>query len=100
MLGANSQGGLNGLGTLANFRNEEIKPTFNASLVWVKGKHTIKFGGNYWKQQINSTSGVDNISYSFANSTTGIPGESWGNQVGFGFASFMLGQPAHSIANG
>ena len=37
---------------------------------------------------------MDNISYSFANSTTGIPGESWGNQVGFGFASFMLGEVA------
>ena len=28
------------------------------NIVWVKGKHTFKFGGNYWKQQINSSGGM------------------------------------------
>jgi hypothetical protein len=61
-------------------------------LQWVKGRHTMKFGGEFWKQQINSHGGLDTLSFNFSNTTTGIPYESWSNQVGFGFASFFLGE--------
>ncbi len=61
------------------------------SLMWVKSRHTLKAGGQFWKQQINSHSGIDTLSFGFSNATTGLPGESWGNRVGFGFASFLLG---------
>ncbi len=64
----------------------------NDSLVWVKGHHTVKLGGQVWKQQINSHAGLDALTFGFSNATTGVPGASWANQVGFGFASFLLGQ--------
>jgi len=62
------------------------------NMMWVKGRHTIKFGIQLWKQQINSHGGLDTLSYNFSNTTTGLPGESYANKVGFGFASFLLGQ--------
>ncbi len=62
------------------------------SLIWLKGRHTMKIGAQIWKQQINSHNGLDTLTFGFSNATTGIPGASWGNQVGFGFASFLLGQ--------
>ncbi|MFB3827708.1 MAG: carboxypeptidase regulatory-like domain-containing protein [Bryobacteraceae bacterium] len=61
------------------------------NVVWVKNRHTFKFGGQIWKQQINSHSGLDTIKFGFSNATTGVPGASWANRVGFGFASFLLG---------
>lgn len=61
------------------------------SLMWVRNRHTVKFGGQFWKQQINSHSGVDTVNFGFSNATTGLPGEPWSNRVGFGFASFLLG---------
>jgi len=64
------------------------------NVIWVRGRHTFKFGGQFWKQQINSHSGLDTLSFSFANSTTGVPGETWSHRVGFGFASFFLGEVA------
>ncbi|MBK5292298.1 MAG: TonB-dependent receptor [Acidobacteriia bacterium] len=66
------------------------------SMTWVRGRHTMKFGGQFWKQQINSHSGYNALQYTFANTTTGIPGETWSNRVGFGFASFLLGDVASS----
>jgi len=62
------------------------------SLIWLRGRHSMKFGAQVWKQQINSHSGLDALTFGFSNATTGVPGASWANQVGFGFASFLLGQ--------
>ncbi|NWG14836.1 MAG: TonB-dependent receptor [Acidobacteria bacterium] len=69
------------------------------SILWIKGRHAMKFGGNYWKQQINSHGGIDTLAFNFANTTTGIPGQSWSNRVGFGFASFFLGEVASASKN-
>lgn len=44
-----------------------------------------------WKQEINSHTGLDTLTFNFVNNTTGVPGASWANKVGFGFASFLLG---------
>ncbi len=65
--------------------------TFNDSLSWIKGRHSMKVGGQWWTQQINSHAGLDVLTFGFANATTGLPGAAWANQVGFGFASFLLG---------
>lgn len=62
------------------------------SLIWSKGRHTMKFGAQIWKQQINSHAGLDTLTFGFSNATTGLPGASFSNRVGFGFASFLLGQ--------
>lgn len=64
----------------------------NDSLVWTTGRHTMKAGVQLWNQQINSHAGLDTLTFGFSNATTGIPGATWANQVGFGFASFLLGQ--------
>ena len=61
------------------------------SLIWLKGRHSMKFGAQVWMQQINSHSGLDTLRFDFSNATTGMPGFTWSNQVGFGFASFLLG---------
>jgi hypothetical protein len=61
------------------------------NVTWIKGRHSMKFGGEFWNQQINSHGGLDTLGFNFSNATTGIPGQSWSNQVGFGFASFFLG---------
>lgn len=67
--------------------------------MWVRGRHTMKFGAQHWRQQINSHAGLDTLSFTFSNVTTGVPGEPWGNRVGFGFASFFLGEVASASKN-
>src|ERR1035441_2372483 len=59
--------------------------------MWVKGHHTMKAGIQLWKQQINGHAGPGTVTFGFSNATPGIPGPTWANQVGFGFASFLLG---------
>jgi hypothetical protein len=61
------------------------------SATWTKGRHNLTFGGDFRAQQINSHSGSGALSFTFTNSTTGAPSQPYGNQVGFAFASFLLG---------
>ncbi len=61
-------------------------------LDWIKGRHNFKFGGEYWKMQMNSSANNDLANYAFQNWTTGHPGASYQKKVGFGFASFLLGE--------
>ena len=61
------------------------------TLTWIKGRHTMNFGGELRGFQINSHGGNGVLNFTFSNNQTGAPTESWGNQVGFGFASFLLG---------
>jgi len=100
LLGVNSQGGVSTMGPAAGqVRAVEIKPTFNASVSWVKGNHSYKFGGE------NREDGF--IDYTFSNTTgnftiqadqTGNPYFSdagvniGGGAVGFPLASLMLGR--------
>ncbi|MGA8028953.1 MAG: carboxypeptidase regulatory-like domain-containing protein [Bryobacteraceae bacterium] len=64
---------------------------YNDNVSWTKGKHTFTFGGEFRAMQISSQAGSGALSLAFSNNTTGAPGESYANQVGFGFASFLLG---------
>ncbi len=61
------------------------------SVDWITGRHGIKFGGEFWYQQLNDPKYNDMTSYSFENWTTGHPKTPYQDQVGFGFASFLLG---------
>jgi hypothetical protein len=61
---------------------------------WVIKHHSLKFGGEVWNQQLNSHASQDVLSFNFSPTQTGIPGQSWSNRVGFGFASFLLGDVA------
>ena len=60
-------------------------------LTWIKGRHTITFGGELRAFQINSHGGTPTLSFNFGNNQTGAPTAAYNTQVGFGFASFLLG---------
>lgn len=63
------------------------------SVNWISGSHNFRFGGEFWIQQMNSHDATQGpLSFNYSNQTTGIPGESWTNRIGFGFASFLLGE--------
>jgi hypothetical protein len=64
---------------------------YNDNVSWTKGRHTFMFGGEFRAMQINSHGGSGALSFGFNNNTTGAPGAAYANQVGFGFASFLLG---------
>jgi hypothetical protein len=63
----------------------------NEALTWMTGRHTLKFGGDIRWFQMNSHAGTPTLSFSFNNAQTGAPTAPYGSQVGFGFASFLLG---------
>ncbi len=87
---------VNGYGTTSignTWQGYYIGSTFiyNDNLSWTKGKHTFTFGGEFRAMQISSQAGSGALSLNFSNNTTGAPSAQYANQVGFGFASFLLG---------
>jgi hypothetical protein len=62
------------------------------SLSWVKERHVFKFGGELRRIGIDAPASPAVHSFFFSKDQTGMPGQSWSNQVGFSFASFMLGE--------
>lgn len=76
-----------------SWTNHYIGQTYilNDTISWVFGRHTIKVGGEFWRQPISSTSGTGTLHFSFDPSQTGAPSATYASQVGFGFASFLLG---------
>ena len=66
--------------------------TFNDNFTWVKGRHFLKFGGNYWFEYLN-----DNIkatgqgTFNFSNQITSQPTSPSAGSYGSAFASFLLG---------
>ncbi len=99
------QGGMMNFGSASYANNISQVPSFNTSVTWVKGNHTVKFGGEFrtegYPARVEAnTSG----SYIFSpNQTgpyaTGAP-VSLTNPPGFGYASFLLGLVNQvSIAN-
>ena len=69
---------------------------YGDDLTWSKGRHTISFGGNFRAMQINSHSGSGVLNVNFNPNTTGAPNSSYAGQVGFGFASFLLGDVSNA----
>lgn len=61
------------------------------SVTWTKGRHAFTFGGDFRAYEINSHAGSGALNFNFTNATTGATGKPYANQVGFGFASFLLG---------
>jgi outer membrane receptor protein involved in Fe transport len=69
---------------------------FSGSLSWIHGRHELKFGGGYRRDQINALQGIaTNGFFVFA----GIP-----SQAGFlyndGFANFLFGNPVVFLQGG
>ncbi|MGO8759220.1 MAG: carboxypeptidase regulatory-like domain-containing protein [Terracidiphilus sp.] len=56
-----------------------------------KGKHTFSAGGEFHVAGLNTTSGYGALTFDFLPTTTGASTSSYANEVGFGFASFLLG---------
>jgi hypothetical protein len=67
---------------------------YNDSLSWVRGRHLMKFGGEMRFIQMNSHGDRAYLDYTFSPVQTGVLGGPIANQVGFGFASFLLGEVA------
>ncbi|MGH9405244.1 MAG: TonB-dependent receptor [Terriglobia bacterium] len=61
------------------------------SVSWMKGRHTFTFGGDFRAEENNYHAGSGALTFNFSNNTTGALGKSYGANVGFGFASFLLG---------
>jgi hypothetical protein len=94
-----SRGGMSYVGGIFNpyAYLEDIKPTQNASLTWVKGNHTYKVGGEMIFE------GFPNLSYSRANGNLGFGAQQTADPwelgklpsntlTGFSYASFLLGR--------
>ena len=74
---------------------EDIKPTANASLTWVKANHTIKAGGEMILEGFPiHTLARAQSNYTFSAQQTSDPwedGKGANATTGFGYASFLLG---------
>ncbi|MBZ5702167.1 MAG: TonB-dependent receptor [Acidobacteriia bacterium] len=89
-------GALNtGIGYAAGFPPAiDVETTFIPSEVvtWVKGKHIIKFGGEFDRWWVNTGWGTeDNGGYWFGGSFTQNPADGNGGE---GYADFLLGSPS------
>lgn len=61
------------------------------SLTWTRGRHAFTFGGDFQAMENNYHAGSGALSFNFSNNTTGALGTKYAPNVGFGFASFLLG---------
>ncbi|MBZ5683584.1 MAG: TonB-dependent receptor [Acidobacteriia bacterium] len=61
------------------------------TITWTKGRHNLSFGGDFLARQLNSRSGSGALGFDFQNSVTGAPSQPFSDYVGWGFASFLLG---------
>lgn len=92
-----AQGGMANFGPPSNFRIENLKPTGNVSLTWVRNNHTYKAGGELIVNgypSYSETYSSGNMLYS--PTQTGLPslqGVSLPANVGFNYASFLIGAP-------
>jgi hypothetical protein len=76
------------LGCNSNFETTRPAWLTNDQLTWVKGKHTLTFGGEYRAlQDKERNQNNESGSYNFSALNTGLRGIESGN----GFASFLLG---------
>src|SRR5579885_27042 len=65
---------------------------FNDDVSWIRGKHSIKFGGMYQRNHYNGFGQQWDAGYtSFSYTETGVPGGTNPNLGGNSFASFLLG---------
>lgn len=61
------------------------------SLTWTKGRHAFTFGGDFQAMENNYHAGSGALSFNFSNNATGALGTPYAANVGFGFASFLMG---------
>ncbi|HEV2350595.1 MAG TPA: TonB-dependent receptor [Terriglobia bacterium] len=64
---------------------------YDDTFTWIKGRHTLRFGGEFRAFEINSHGANGTLNFNYSNAQTGAPMAPYSSQVGFGFASFLLG---------
>jgi hypothetical protein len=96
LLSSSGAGGMVGMGSESYSNAITQNPSFNASMTWVKGNHTYKFGSEFRTEGYPPISDGNTLGvYNFAANETGQPFQNVavaGSNVGFGYASFLLGQ--------
>ncbi len=81
-----------GLGGPDFSKNTGGRITIGDTLAWVKGRHSLKFGGNYWPEYANAREGyLSSGSFTFSNLNTSLPNAGQYTSWGSSFASFLLG---------
>ncbi len=69
--------------------------TLSDTLTWIKGRHSFRFGANYWPEYANAREGyLSSGSFAFSNLTTSLPNAPQYTSWGSSFASFLLGDLA------
>ncbi len=92
-LTSTSRGGFRDTGPVAYASTWQIKPTGTMSLVWVKGNHSMKFGGELRVESHPVTVFTPaNGKFIFDQIQTGIPYLGSTGNTGHPFASFLLGR--------
>ncbi len=88
--------GVNGYNT--TFIGNSFQGNFSGATIvtgdtvsWTKGRHSFSFGGDFHAHQVNSHSGSGALSFNFDQNITGAPSAGYAQYVGFGFASYLLG---------
>ena len=72
--------------------NANGRITFTENLTWVKGRHSLKFGGNYWPEYANAREGGGSSGqFTFSNLTTSQPNSSQYTSLGQLLCQFLLG---------
>jgi Carboxypeptidase regulatory-like domain len=69
------------------------------TVTWNRGRHTFSFGGDFHAYQVNSHTGSGALGFNFTSDTTGAPTTPYGPFVGYGFASFLLGDVNNGSAS-
>ncbi len=91
--------GFGAIGSTFSATAYEEKPTGQASLTWVHGNHTFKYGADYVQEGYPVPSlWRANGNFSFSNAETSDPWQNTqtlnlGNPTGFPYASFLSGLP-------
>jgi len=65
-------------------------------VAWTRGRHAFTLGGNFRDYQIQSHAASGTMNFNFLDATTGAPGQAYSPFVGFGFASFLLGDVSNA----
>jgi hypothetical protein len=88
----------NPIGNRFGYIFEDTQWHFRDDVSWIKGRHTVKFGGEFIMYRPNDSGSRGTMNYTFSNAT-GLPASLYNNstveqQLGFGFANFLLGDVA------
>jgi hypothetical protein len=74
--------------------------SYTATLTWIRGAHNVKFGLDNRIYQLNNTQGMAGMNFAFARSFTQGPNPNTaGSTSGFGYATFLLGNPTGGSIN-